>query len=66
MTTEGKRIAKPVDEAGDYDMITCSCCNRRLKSNLEWIRSDDGVLCENCYHHMLCPGRKIGPRGLVE
>ncbi len=38
----------------------CDTCNRELKTCVEWIRINKGVICDTCYQSLLVPNLKIG------
>ena len=46
-------------EEGNVEKTRCDTCNRELKTRVEWIRINNGVICDICYHSLLFPNRKI-------
>jgi hypothetical protein len=51
---EAKAVGKP-NERSVEEVVTCSCCDRRMKNPSEWIRSRKSVICVACYESLLNP-----------
>jgi hypothetical protein len=56
----GKTEERPVAE-----VVTCSCCDRRMKNPSEWIRSRKSVMCVSCYESLLNPFPKCCSGGAL-
>ena len=41
------------------ESVKCDTCKRELKTRTEWIRTNRGFICENCYQNLLSPNMKI-------
>jgi hypothetical protein len=43
------------NERTEEEVVTCSCCDRRMKNPAEWVRSRRRVICVACYEGLLNP-----------
>ena len=59
MIKNGTHIEGVIVAAADDEKVRCDTCNRELKSAVEWIRTDNGIMCGSCYQSLLLPNMKI-------
>ena len=59
MITDRSRSDGAILETVTVDKVLCDRCNRELKTSVEWMRTGNGVICENCYQSQLLPNMKI-------